>query len=140
MSFKVGDEVRWCSQAQGSSKQKQGRVIEVVPAGEIPNDIGGVSSPRNHESYVVHVGSTLYWPRVSHLKMASGEVGTRYRFVRDEDGHNYLIRADKLEQFHKWVEATCNEEYDTYDGEDFSGNMVGGSVTQYTFENPVPES
>ncbi|NDY89746.1 hypothetical protein [Ideonella livida] len=78
MSFKVGDSVSWSSQAQGSTKQKFGEVVAVVPVrGAIPDgfQITGAGSPRDHESYIVAVKSgktdkaklKLYWPRVNAL-------------------------------------------------------------------------
>lgn len=78
--FKVGDQVKWTSQAGGFTTSKTGTVIEVVPPGESPKtkvkDAGG---PRDHESYVVKLTSYnkggvekkksgIYWPLVRHLQ------------------------------------------------------------------------
>lgn len=91
MSFKVGDEVRWSSQAAGFAKEKRGVVVKVVPANTwlkevikpldarsrytVRTDFAGL--PRDHESYLVEVpGPTekakkrLYWPRASGLAKA----------------------------------------------------------------------
>lgn len=76
--FKVGDHVRWVSQAAGHTKEKVGTVVEVVPAGQYPAKyIKGSGAEfavtRPHESYVVHVPSGYhqkhYWPRVSTLDL-----------------------------------------------------------------------
>lgn len=82
--FKVGDNVKWMSQAQGCATVKYGVVLGVIPAGgDFPPlaEDGRVShygggDPRNHESYLVEVPSKkdgkphLYWPRVSALESA----------------------------------------------------------------------
>lgn len=72
--FKVGDRVKWDSQANASWKTKIGTVVDVVKAGQNPHLIGS-GLPRNHESYVVSVEvgkrvkrNKLYWPRVSALQ------------------------------------------------------------------------
>jgi hypothetical protein len=89
MGFKVGDNVKWSSQAMGGWKEKTGEVVQVVPAGGRvePRALQsrlkarsalGYGSPRNHESYIVAVagGTTdkakpvLYWPVVSKLAKA----------------------------------------------------------------------
>ena len=74
--LKLNDTVRWTSQAGGVTKEKTGRIIEVVPAGKEPmtvlKDPGGT---RNHVSYIVHAegarraSEANYWPRVSGLRM-----------------------------------------------------------------------
>lgn len=89
--FKIGDPVKWSSQAGGRIKQKTGEVVFVVPVGGSSWELdeekrykelmdthkvhfdGVVLSARNHESYLVSVkdGKTdkakksLYWPRVT---------------------------------------------------------------------------
>ncbi len=72
MEFKIGDEVRWISQAAGRYKWKSGTIIHVQPANEyLPHIYGGglhSRGKRNHESYVVHVKGEIYWPRVKHLR------------------------------------------------------------------------
>lgn len=82
--FWKGDRVKWTSQSLGCKKTKVGTVIAIVPAGEHPEKFipegfrcgyaMGFGQPRDHESYLVQVdgqGTTLYWPRVSHLKGGS---------------------------------------------------------------------
>ena len=88
-SFAVGVRVTWTSQAGGVSKAKTGEIVAVVPRGgsisRVKNalidagvqyartlDSSGLS--RDHESYVVRVGSKMYWPRVSGLLFAPEEL------------------------------------------------------------------
>lgn len=73
MTFSLNSTVTWESQSAGSIKAKTGIIVAVVPAdtfvrkGQYPGlGIPGIS--RNHESYIVKVGSKHYWPRVKHLK------------------------------------------------------------------------
>ena len=83
LDFKLGDTVEWWS----IFSTKQGRIIAVVPAGDVPSDVGmkvdGAGTPRTHKSYVVsamtiqntnrggRIGKRgVYWPRVSVLKPA----------------------------------------------------------------------
>jgi len=85
MTFVVGDEVFWSSQAGGRNTRKDGVVLRVVPAHEqcrheekekvLYSLQGGGGEARDHESYLVLVpGRTenskplLYHPVVSLLK------------------------------------------------------------------------
>lgn len=88
--MQIGDKVTWRSQAAGSTTEKIGEIVVVVPAGKHPHEAMSVELkrqnlprrydgwPRDHESYIVAVkkGKTdkalpvLYWPRVSGLKKA----------------------------------------------------------------------
>jgi hypothetical protein len=86
-TFKIGVKVHWKSQSAGRWKTKDGVVIGIVQANETidtalqrlavsPNvklafDAG--PSARNHESYIVDVNGTLYWPRASSLDFAPSE-------------------------------------------------------------------
>ncbi len=72
LALKVGDRVTWGGAAQPHINEKTGDVFEVVPAGELPlSDFDRQTTiPRNHESYVVKVKRSLYWPRVSNLRVA----------------------------------------------------------------------
>jgi hypothetical protein len=91
--FKIGDEVTWKSQANGSSVVKTGLVFCVVKAGQPMNrvkaqsalsaqycdsatwatDFGGF--PRKEQSYLVVVPGSVtraprvYWPRTSALSL-----------------------------------------------------------------------
>lgn len=76
--MRVGDLVTWKSQATGTVKTKRGEIVEVVPANESPKTpMRGISAlTRNHESYIVHVGSgtgmrNFYWPLVSRLNLVT---------------------------------------------------------------------
>lgn len=74
--FRLGQTVRWQSQAHGSHKVKTGEVVEVVPEGSRPDRArfptlykhSGCGSARHGPSYVVKVGSKIYWPRVNSLR------------------------------------------------------------------------
>ena len=90
MKFKLNQKVAWVSQSNGTAKEKHGRVIRIVAAGQDPMEepFGGVYSlprgvyslpgggfgfPRNHESYLVEVRvgkrkPKLYWPVVARLE------------------------------------------------------------------------
>lgn len=71
MSFALGNWVTWKSQANGYWKEKTGKIVEVVPARARPNSkIKEPGLSRQEESYVVKVGSQLYWPRVSGLRQS----------------------------------------------------------------------
>lgn len=80
MKFHINQRVRWTSQAGGSTKTKSGIVVHVVNAGCVPprenfpslHRSSGVGLPRDHESYVVRVGTKVYWPRVSGLHLDAG--------------------------------------------------------------------
>lgn len=86
MKFELHQKVAWVSQSNGTRKEKHGKVIRIVPAGQealgggtrygawetyiVPGSIGQV---RNHESYLVEVREgkrkpKLYWPRVTALE------------------------------------------------------------------------
>jgi len=73
--FAEGQLVEWTSQSAGYTKVKAGAVAQVVPARSMPSRDrfpalykgAGVGSYRDHESYVVLVGTRAYWPRVNGL-------------------------------------------------------------------------
>lgn len=80
MVFKKGDNVKWVSKSGGMEYEKKGKVLEVIPAGNIVTVYArkyyrkysdykiGYGSERKHESYLVLVGRYMYWPRVCHLR------------------------------------------------------------------------
>lgn len=79
-TFKMGDRVRWESQAAGISQMKTGEVVHVIPPGSTP-DMKGVGGARGEESYVVKAAvesntrmgrprKRTYWPLVSKLELA----------------------------------------------------------------------
>lgn len=85
MTFKVGDEVEWTSQAGGWTRTKRGEVIEVVPAESYPMKAPrGSGFPRKVESYVVRATAlgrssnarrATYWPHASLLRPVAPRSG-----------------------------------------------------------------
>jgi hypothetical protein len=103
MSFKIGDRVKWTSQAGGYAAEKTGTVVAVIPVGRRfgllkylrplnldearacynTGPIDGAGLARDHESYLVEVKTgktdaakkTLYWPRVKGLALVAAPVG-----------------------------------------------------------------
>ena len=87
-SFNLEDAVYWRSQAQGCTKTKKGKVVQIVPPGKMPDRDrfltlykgAGVGSYRKEVSYVVQVdagkkpGSSIknYWPRTISLRHMEG--------------------------------------------------------------------
>ena len=74
LRLKLGTQVSWTSQAGGFAKVKTGQVVEIVPTGESP--VARLKTDgyrRDHESYVVLVGRTNYWPRVSGLQVVAAK-------------------------------------------------------------------
>ena len=79
--FKLGDRVTWGGAASPHINEHVGEVVAEIPAGFRPINIldaAGIDRdgffhglPRNHISYVVRVGSKLYWPRVAQLRLVS---------------------------------------------------------------------
>lgn len=84
--FNVGDNVFWESQANGSTKRKEGTICAIVPAKVpayrcVPENLKVGARRydgfiRNHESYIVVVPTSrsvvLYWPRVKMLRRKGG--------------------------------------------------------------------
>jgi hypothetical protein len=70
-SFNIGETVEWTSQSAGVTKTKRGQVVQLVQPRAWPPGIRNSGAPRGHLSYVVKVGSYLYWPRVKNLKEVS---------------------------------------------------------------------
>jgi hypothetical protein len=60
----------------------------------------------------------------------------RWRLVEDEDGHWYVIPADKERDFDFWVEATQTEQEDKRLGTDFEQYRLPGSPSNITFVDP----
>lgn len=91
MMFSVGNKVRWTSQSQGFVKEKIGVVAEVVPAKYRPDRTrfpklykgAGAGSSRDHESYVVIVGTKPYWPRVDNLEKIDDHKASKDALVAD---------------------------------------------------------
>lgn len=90
MTFSVGDKVRWSSQSQGFTKEKVGMVAQVVAAGQKPDTKfyqlykgPGVGGYRDHESYVVTVGTRPYWPRANKLEKVGVQGKSKDALVAD---------------------------------------------------------
>jgi hypothetical protein len=73
--FREGQWVTWWNQSRGTEQMKTGRIVEVVPPGEVPMGVrsGWPLRGRDHESYVVRVELTRgahrrYWPKVELLE------------------------------------------------------------------------
>ena len=72
----IGDVVVWTSQSRGYVRTKRGTILAVIPANKRPSKYdfpelhkgAGIGAARNHTSYVVIVGSKLYWPVASNLE------------------------------------------------------------------------
>lgn len=89
-------------------------------------------------------GSDRWPPRRAERRLVVGE---RFRFVSDEDCHDYLIPAEKKEAFDKWLEhqgklwgePNTEEEFKSieaeYEGEDFTDYKIDAHE-HYTFEKP----
>lgn len=58
----------------------------------------------------------------------------RWRFVRDDDGHDYMIPADEQDEFQRWLDA--GPYWEGYEGEDFNARRIGGSPSLYSFTDP----
>lgn len=56
----------------------------------------------------------------------------RFRFLYDDDGHDYLVEVGKEDAFQKWLEA--GPYWENYEGEEFES--IGRSTTCYTFLDP----
>ena len=61
----------------------------------------------------------------------------RYRFVKDDDGHLYLIPAELTKRFFL-TQYELDDEFTTFNNE-FYEYCVGGSINNWTFENPKEE-
>lgn len=79
------------------------------------------------------------WKDIEHksglVKTTSIEA-PRYRLVRDDDAHWYLIPEGDEEQFRKWVDYTVAEEQEHYIGPDYDDCRINGSPSRVTFLDP----
>jgi len=58
----------------------------------------------------------------------------RFRFMRDDDGHDYIIPADEEAQFRRWL--ACGPYWEGYEGYDYNDCAIGCSPSCYTFTDP----
>lgn len=59
----------------------------------------------------------------------------RFRFVKDDDGHDYLIPAELEKEFELWLIAVEDWD-DTWNGPDFDQYRTSMSPNNYTFTDP----
>jgi hypothetical protein len=59
----------------------------------------------------------------------------RYRFMKDNDGHTYLIPVGQEKAFRTWVEA-CMDEDGNDVGPQFDGWKLDGDPARFTFTDP----
>lgn len=57
----------------------------------------------------------------------------RQKFVKDDDGHWYLINAEDEAEFERWLDA--GPYWEEWSGKDFSDCRIGLHPSCYTFEN-----
>jgi hypothetical protein len=57
---------------------------------------------------------------------------SRLRFVTDNDGHWYAIRADMQNAFARWVES-CEDDAPSYSGFTFDEDRLNMHLSNYTF-------
>jgi hypothetical protein len=73
--FKVGDVVKWTSQASGVSKEKQGEIVCFVPANtEVPGEYKARNFSRlsrNYDSYIVKIKGQFFRPLPKYLTLVS---------------------------------------------------------------------
>ncbi len=58
----------------------------------------------------------------------------RMCFVKDDDGHTYLIPVDQRAAFETWMEA--GPFWEGYEGPEFFGASIGCSASRYSFVDP----
>ena len=58
----------------------------------------------------------------------------RFRLLRDDDGHDYLIEVGKEKAFEKWIAA--GPYWENYKGEDFNEARIGSHFSTYSFADP----
>jgi hypothetical protein len=65
----------------------------------------------------------------------------RQKFVKDDDGHWYLINAEDEEEFRRWVEHIEKEmsvaDCPRWTGRGFDLYCIAGGPNRWTFEKPI---
>jgi hypothetical protein len=135
MSFKVGDEVTWRSQANGNYSLKKGKIVIVVPAWVSPFSVLFNTSYsdyrlkfaqrgwRSDESYLVAVRTRLYWPHVRQLCKVNEQRVETSGYVAAEDGAKKTsaqLRAEAIAAL-----STCVQAFVVVEGPGGSGRFVG---------------
>lgn len=59
---------------------------------------------------------------------------SKYRFVKDDDGHNYLIPAELTQEFY---DELCTEDENEFSFLLMFDKYRCDSISNYTFENPL---
>ena len=57
----------------------------------------------------------------------------RYTIVSDDDGHDYVIPADKVEDWHEYMKS---DYFDDTNERDYARH-INGPLTRVTFTDPV---
>ena len=68
-------------------------------------------------------------------KSSKVNIRQRWRFVKDDDGHDYLIHAEDLSLFESML-ADKSDEYNDKFSERFGEFSTGGWIGSYTFLDP----
>ena len=63
-----------------------------------------------------------------------GKMKPRFRFVVDDDGHDYLIPENEAEQFRDWIDH--GPYWEDYKGKDYNDSRVGTHIGNFTFTDP----
>jgi hypothetical protein len=61
----------------------------------------------------------------------------RFRLLSDDDGHYYLVPAEKEEEFNIWVDSFNDEEGDPDGYEELGAVSLGCSPTYVSFTDPI---
>jgi hypothetical protein len=57
----------------------------------------------------------------------------RYRIIKDNDGHDYVIKVWQTGEFYQWVAHEENDDAGYgYDGEGFEDSRIDGGVLSFT--------
>lgn len=69
--------------------------------------------------------------------LRSSSMEQKYVFVKDDDCHWYMIKAEDKDKFNKMLdEANAKDDHDAF-CEAFEEYRLGGGISHISFENPV---
>lgn len=60
----------------------------------------------------------------------------QWRFVTDDDGHNYIIPADKKDEFQRWVEYMESDSGEEFDGDGADATRPQGDYSDCRIDSP----